>query len=174
MKRNQKTKTMRKALLRTGIICLLYLITATTIFAQQLTPTVVSSGGESFTGNNLLLDFTIGEITTETLAANGSSLTQGFLQGPDSNTGIEETVVDQKEIVVYPNPATDRIYLLSGNKEVQPLKTIIKDIQGRTVQNLEFDTNPLMERLDGLTPGFYTVTIEFNNHQSINKKVIKQ
>jgi len=174
MKRNQKTKTMRKVLLRTGTICLLFLITVTTTFAQQLTPTVVSSGGESFTGSNLLLDFSIGEIATETLNTTGLSLTQGFIQGPDNNTGIEETLVNDNDLILYPNPATDRIYLQYNDPDTHPVKAEIKDLQGRTVLCSEFCANPLVIRTEELTSGFYTVAVIFDNHQRLNKKMIKQ
>ncbi len=146
----------------------------TASFAQQLTPTVIGSAGETLTGNNLLLDFSIGEIATETLTATGLSLTQGFIQGPDNNTGIEETLVNENDLILYPNPATDRLYLQYNDPDTHPVKVNIRDIQGRAVLSMEFCINPFMLRTENLVSGFYTVTVIFDNHQRINKKMIKQ
>jgi hypothetical protein len=135
---------------------------------------VVSSGGETFTGNGLSLDFTVGEIMTESLSATGLLLTQGFLQGPNKNTGIEENLIDEKDIVVYPNPAANRLYILYNDQETRPVSADIKDLQGRLVLRTDGGINPLYLNLEKLTPGFYTVSILFENHQIINKKIIKQ
>ena len=165
---------MIKKLLFTGAVCWLFLNLPATSFAQQLTPTVIASGGGTLLSNNLALDFTIGEIATETLSVTGTLLTQGFLQGPDNSTGISETTVNTNDVLIYPNPVTSRIYLCYEDPSARPEKTIIKDPQGRTVLTQAFDTQPLMIDLSTLAPGFYTVTIEFENHQTITKKIIKQ
>ena len=176
MKRKQKTKTVNRLLLSSIPLLLLLFFTGMpeNSTAQQITPTVVSSGGETLTGSNLLLDFTIGEITTETLSATGLSLTQGFMQGPDRNTGIEEMSVDENAVVIYPNPVTDRLYLQYRDLEPHPVTAEIKDLQGRTILRSAFNMNPLVVNLEKLSPGFYTATIIFKNHQTITKKLIKR
>jgi hypothetical protein len=176
MRRKLKTKTVNGLLLSS--IPLLVLLFFTGIpensIAQQLTPAVVSSGGETFTGNGLSLDFTVGEIMTESISTTGLLLTQGFLQGPDRNTGIEENLIDEKDIVVYPNPAANQLYILYNDQDTRPVSADIKDLQGRLVLRTDGGINPLYLNLEKLTPGFYTVSILFENHQIINKKIIKQ
>ena len=176
MKRKLKTKTVNGLLLSS--IPLLVLLFFTGIpensIAQQVTPAVVGSGGETFTGNGLSLDFTVGEIMTESISTTGLLLTQGFLQGPDRNTGIEENLIEEKNIVVYPNPAVNRLYILYNDEETKPVSADIKDLQGRLVLRTDGGINPLYLNLEKLTPGFYTVSILFENHQIINKKIIKQ
>ncbi len=173
----QKIKTMNKLLFLNGLLFLLLLFFAGLPdhgIAQQITPTVTCSGGETFTNSTLSLDFSIGEIITETLSATGLLLTQGFIQCPDRNTGIDEKTMDEKDMIVYPNPATDRIYLLYKNTETNPVKIHVKDLQGRIILRLNFDTNPMAVNLNTLNPGFYTVAILFDNRQTINKKIVKQ
>lgn len=176
MKRKPKTKIVNSLLLSSIPLLLLMFFTGMpeNSKAQQITPTVVSSGGETFTSNGLSLDFTIGEITTESLSTTGLLLTQGFLQGPDRNTGIEENLIEEKDIVVYPNPVTNRIYILCNDPETGPVSAEIKDLQGRIVLRSDNRSNPFYLNLEKLTPGFYTVSIQFENHQIINKKIIKQ
>ena len=48
--------------------------------AQSLSPTVVASSGDYFTGTNASLSWTLGEIATETFTGGGYILTQGFQQ----------------------------------------------------------------------------------------------
>ncbi len=177
MKRKPKTKIMNKFLL-SGLPPILLLMFFTGmpeyINAQQVTPMVVCSGGETFTGNGLSLDFTVGEIMTESLSTTGLLLTQGFIQGADKNTGIDENFIDENDLLVYPNPASDRIYLTYDKTKANPVSVDIKDLQGRTILRAGFDVNPITVKLDRLSPGFYTVSVLFDNRQTINKKIIKQ
>jgi hypothetical protein len=48
--------------------------------AQSLSPTVVASSGDYFTGTNASLSWTLGEIATETFTSGNYILTQGFQQ----------------------------------------------------------------------------------------------
>ncbi|NOX86539.1 MAG: T9SS type A sorting domain-containing protein [Chlorobi bacterium] len=177
MKRKPKTKIMNKLLL-SGAPLFLLLIFFTGMSdngkAQQITPTVVCSGGETLTAASLSLDFTVGEIATGSLSTTGLLLTEGFIQGPDRNTGVQENLIDEKAVVVYPNPVTSGIYILCNDPETGPVSTEIKDLQGRMVLRSDSRSNPMHLNLEKLTPGFYTVSIQFKNHQIINKKIIKQ
>jgi len=176
MKRKPKTKIVNRLLLGSIPVLLLMFFTGMPdeSMAQQVTPAVICSGGETLTASSLSLDFTIGEITTESLSTGSLLLTQGFNQGPDPNTGIEEKMINGNDLKVYPNPANDRIYLFCNDEEIHPAKIMINDLQGRRILSLDFTTNPMLIHLDQLNPGFYTVSILFDNHQIINKKIIKQ
>ncbi len=177
MKRKPKTKIMNKLLLSSiPLFILLMFFTGMPDqgIAQQVTPAVICSGGETFTASSLSLDFTVGEITTESLSTTGLLLTQGFNQGPDPNTGIEEITDNGDDLKVYPNPASDRIYLFYNDEETNPVKVGVNDLQGRCILSVDFNTNPMLIHLDKLNPGFYTVSILFDNRQTINKKIIKK
>ena len=142
--------------------------------SQQITLAVVCSGGETFNASSLSLDFTIGEITTESLSAGSFLLTQGFIQSDESSTGFEENSINEKHLKYYPNPAYEKIYVFYSDKENQPFKVLVNDISGKCILSLDFNTNPLLILLDKLNPGFYTLSLLFDNHQTINKKFIKQ
>lgn len=72
-------------------------------FAQTLSPTVVASAGKSFTGVNVDLVFTLGEVATSSLSAGGDFLSQGFNQPNIVITSLEQ-FQENYSIVVYPNP----------------------------------------------------------------------
>jgi hypothetical protein len=50
------------------------------LFAQTLSPTVISSAGGYSTGTTVTLSWTLGELATETLSTGSITLTQGFQQ----------------------------------------------------------------------------------------------
>jgi hypothetical protein len=50
------------------------------LFAQQLSPTVISAGGGSYQSSQFAIDYTIGETFITTLTGNGYMVTQGFHQ----------------------------------------------------------------------------------------------
>jgi hypothetical protein len=72
--------------------------------AQTLASSVIGSTGEQFASSNGFLDWTLGEIMTETYQQNNYFFTQGFQQPATiSVTSIEE----EESLWVYPNPTTD-------------------------------------------------------------------
>ena len=171
-----KKEPYKKNMKQPGCILLLILLIFLTgnVFSQQVTPSVICSGGETFTTSSLTLDFTIGEIATETLSGNGVLLTQGFNQNIIPNLGIEEEKVNSDDITIYPNPVSDRLCLLFNGEKTKPVKVKINDLGGRVVFSQDFNNNPLIIHPEKLEPGFYTVTVVFDNHLTINKKIIKQ
>ena len=176
MKRSQIMKSAHGLLLKIILLLFPVLFIATLPgngFAQQITAQVICSGGETFVSTNYSLDFAIGEITTESFANNNLILSQGFIQSLEAATGVDEKAIDEKDIVVYPNPSANHAYLLC-NAETKPVKVDIRDIHGKTILSRDFNTNPMLIKLNELQSGFYTMAILFENHQTINKKIIKK
>jgi len=176
MKRNQNMKPACNLLRKIILLVFPVLFVATLTgngFAQQITAQVICSGGETFVSANYSLEFAIGEITTESFVSNNLTLSQGFIQGLETPTGFNEKTIEGNDIVVYPNPSSHHAYLLC-NAETKPLKVDVRDIQGKTILSSDFSTNPMFINLNQLKPGFYTIAILFGNHQTINKKIIKQ
>ncbi len=66
--------------------------------AQELNPSVISSGGETFNASGYSLDFVIGEIVTESYTEHGVMLTQGFLQGKEEGLSINEQTINADDI----------------------------------------------------------------------------
>lgn len=80
------------------------------VHAQTLSSSVVGSTGEQYSNSSGSLDWTMGEIMTETYSQNKFYLTQGFQQPATIKvTGLEEAEVIS--IQVYPNPARDILYI---------------------------------------------------------------
>lgn len=72
--------------------------------AQSLASSVIASSGDQFTSASGFLDWTLGEIMTETYQQNNYFFTQGFQQPATIRvTSIEE----EESLWVYPNPTKD-------------------------------------------------------------------
>lgn len=78
--------------------------------AQQLSSSVVSSSGGQFEKPNGSLEWTLGEIMTETYQKTVGFFTQGFQQPSVIKvTGIDE--FKEKNALAYPNPAREVLYV---------------------------------------------------------------
>ncbi len=136
--------------------------------AQSKSPELVSSAGDSFKNTSYQLDWSIGELLTETYSADGKLLTQGFHQ----NNYTVSTVIAQAPqvdftITAFPNPTTDFIRLNVEGTNVENLKYTITDISGKVLQNNRLLENNQQISFANYTVGTYLITI------SQNKKVVK-
>ncbi|MCI4666792.1 MAG: T9SS type A sorting domain-containing protein [Bacteroidia bacterium] len=115
-----------------------------TVSAQSLTPEVLTSAGETFKGTNVSLDWTMGEIMTESFAGTTLVLTQGFQQPSLTSTSIEELASSFGTIKVYPNPTSNRLFI--ERERGQNLQVMLLDMKGSMV--LQKTIQPLMGELN--------------------------
>jgi hypothetical protein len=144
------------------ILFILLAVTSFTLTGQQLTPTVVSSGGSYHSAGGYTLSATVGEIAVTTLKAATLTLTQGFQQPFDIGVGIKETGLDWS-ITAYPNPVSQFLNIRFDVTEPLDLNVEIMDIAGRKqmIRELYYVTRGDIETFDlsGLTRGVYLVRI---------------
>ena len=141
--------------------------------AQELNPSVISSGGETFIASGYSLDFTIGEIVTESYTEQGLMLSQGFLQGKEEGLAINELTINPDDIDVYPNPSNNIVYI-NYKGEVKPIRIEINNIQACLVRSVIFENNPMAINLQQLNPGLYILRIIFADQNFVSKKIIKK
>ncbi len=141
--------------------------------AQELNPSVISTGGETFTASGCSLDFVIGEIVTESYTEQGVMLTQGFLQGKEEGMAINEQTISVDDIDVYPNPSNNMVFIMCKAKD-KPIRIEIIDIQGCIVSSIQFNNNPMAVSLQQLNPGLYMLRLIFPDHNFVSKKIIKK
>lgn len=127
--------------------------------AQQLSSSVVSSTGGQFEKSNGSLDWTLGEIMTETYQKTAGFLTQGFQQpGIIKVTAIDEP--KEEKLFVYPNPASETLYVKATAQgdyqfelfNLQGQKLVSKNTPLTSTQIQEID-------LHGLSPAIYLLRI---------------
>ncbi len=176
MKRKRIIKTITKfARIKMMVFLQLTLIIGLTDYtiAQELNPSVISTGGETFTASGFSLDFVIGEIVTESYAEQGVMLTQGFLQGKKDGMAINEQIISIDDIDVYPNPSNYLLNIMCKVKDM-PVRIEIIDIQGCIVSSVQFKNNPMAVSLNQLNPGLYMLRLIFPDHNYVSKKIIKK
>lgn len=138
--------------------------------AQSLSPEVIATAGDFFTGLTANISWTLGEPVIETYSGTAGTLTQGFQQDWQNPDGIIETEFNP-DISIYPNPFYDQFAIHSP---VSCFVTI-KDLIGRTV----FETTTIIAgtnavNLSSLEAGTYFIVFTNNQQQSISKKIIKK
>ena len=139
--------------------------------AQNLSPTVVSSSGNSYNNGGVNMDYTLGEIVVETfqptvtpLPLTYTILTQGFHQGVlKVNTSVENIDIKTK---VYPNPTTN--FLIVELEKNVNADILVYDINGKLVLKDKLnDENQKQFDFSFLKQGNYFLHINIADKQSV-------
>jgi hypothetical protein len=131
--------------------------TAPLVRAQHLTPEVLTTAGESYAASNLYLDWTLGELMTETYAGT-IVLTQGFHQpGLDQTTSIRPPAVRLGSIKVYPNPTSGSLTI--DREGSGAWQAAVLDLQGRLLMQQRLPTATSQLDLSHLPAGMYLLRL---------------
>lgn len=158
-----KVVQMRKiSILLVAIACF-----AIKLCAQQNNLVLISSAGDYFTGSEISMSWSLGEVLTEPLQGDGFLLFQGFQQGGDFNTSVPTRINKSLEFVMYPNPASTFFTIETiGDYDNIDLEITIHDISGRIVKNTT-SKNALTDiDIRFLKSGTYFVRIKNNLHKN--------
>lgn len=143
--------------------------------AQSVSPDVIGSAGDVYANGSGQIQWTLGEVMTETFLSPSNMLTQGFHQPFDLSSGISEPGRDNIADV-YPNPATDAVTIhfntLKGKLNLSLLDVTGKVLQSQDVTAGAFNTQELSVK--EYADGMYFLRIsctESNYNQTI--RVIK-
>lgn len=125
-------------MLKKTSIFFILLFFVVSLFAQKLTPTVISSGGGSATKSFYSLAYTFGETSINTLKSQSNTLTEGFHQ-----TYPKVIISGHNEVTASPNPVTSRnfykLYLTFYIEDVNSYTVTIYSISGKNVNILNYD-----------------------------------
>ena len=134
-------------------------------FGQPIiSPSVVSSSGDSYSNGGVIMDYTLGEIVIETFSNNANILTQGFHQGVIKvNTSVENIDIKTK---VYPNPTTN--FLIVELEKNVNAELLVYDINGKIVIKGKLNEEQ-KKQLDFsfLNQGNYFLHINISDKQSV-------
>ncbi len=79
-------------------------------YGQTIQNDVTAAGGAQFSAGNFDMEFTLGEVVTETLVNSDLIVTQGFLQTNLTPTSIEDNSLTIKP-AVFPNPTSESLII---------------------------------------------------------------
>ena len=118
---------------------LIVLLPVNKLTAQTLTPTVISSSGAFYTSATAMLSATIGEMTmVETFSSAANFLTQGFQQPEVFGVGITEVTAGSNQVIAFPNPAVDKVFLQTNFLESGTLSYSVINMIGQQVKQTAY------------------------------------
>lgn len=127
---------------------LLGLFAVTALNSQSLSPDVVATAGDYFTGEGVTLSWTLGEVVIETISDDSHVLTQGFQQSFYRIVGVDEIPDSPFSVEVYPNPARDHFYLEIHSEDEEPwIKVELFDFTGNLALEREIKIESFKERI---------------------------
>jgi hypothetical protein len=121
-------------------------------------------------GGMYLITYTVTDGTTLCSNADTASITV------DICSGIIASTSDFNEITVYPNPASETIYISVGNTNFSQLTVSIVDIQGKEVYN-EKNTNVTAGynkqiNIEKFAKGVYYIKLNTGNDSKVQKLIV--
>lgn len=143
---------------------------------QELAPSLLSTSGDFFSTNNYSVSWSLGEIAIETFSQSGNIITQGFQQTRLTTTGIQENSVKKNAIQLYPNPASDKLFLNFNSYDVQSYQLEIFDLIGSKKISEKIETNSKITeiKLNDLEPGTYMLVIKSKEKNSTNTFIFQK
>lgn len=97
----------------------------------------------------------------------------GLLYYKQQILASHQTIQDKKlNVVVYPNPCSDKIHLLSSS-DLSNATFSLYDVLGKKIASLYLDSNYNTLKLPLLTPGFYLLGISLNEQTTLQKVLVE-
>jgi len=148
-------------ILRPKVLLLLFLFSGTICFSQQLSHQVLVPAAGLATSPTINYSQTIGETAVDVISGSGFILTQGFQQ---PGMKVTDNTPAGTGVDVYPNPASDFIYVKLFGAEARKYRIEIINIAGTIVSSVTMDfitDYNIVQRIDisDLTFGFYFVRV---------------
>ncbi len=147
---------------RKVVLCLIILFYFSSISGQTISTSLIGTSGDTFKTTDFQLDWSVGELQTDSYSGVEFKLTQGFHQGTYIISILEEAGKDAYSFRVYPNPATD--YLIVEQNYPVPefsddLSIRIIDSNGRILNQMSFNQSKEQLNFTSFSAGTYFIKI---------------
>ena len=139
------------------------LLSALAFKAQEVT----STQGDSYSNTSGKIDFTIGEVITNTGTDGINDLTQGFHQTNWNFVSMEDHVPSY-EAIIFPNPTSEILTIKTNTFE--NVNYSLYDAQGKCVIQDKLSSAQTPIQVSHLAPGAYTLTL---NNDTLNLKTFQ-
>jgi hypothetical protein len=156
----------------------LFIGISTHAFSQHNDQSVISAGGDISRSTNLILEWTLGEPSIESVSTSSSLYTQGFHQPLLKVQPVNYVANNSTKNVfhVFPNPATTVLNIQLDYAAKEPLLVSLLNVNGSVLLNSSFPQKAIAAKLDvsRFPHGTYLLRIT-NQEGSIHSefKVIK-
>lgn len=129
------------------------------LFFKSRAQEVISSAGATHSSANLQLSWTVGELMVETFSSGGTILTQGFHQSKLVITAINQILLAEFDLEVYPNPTSGEVNIKLNKGNISKLRFSIYTSQGKQIRQQEFSSQTERINMQLLAPGYYILKI---------------
>lgn len=151
-----------------------FLLLSLSSHSQTISKKVIGPGGQTFENGNNKLSYTVGEVVVGAMTDEDGiyQLGNGYYPSLDLSTLNTETPELQLQVKVFPNPATEVIYV--NHPTEQFFEVAITDVSGKQIlQTLHQKEQPLSVLT--LTTGTYFITVTTKESKQTNTyKIIKK
>jgi hypothetical protein len=140
----------------------------TMIYAQKMSPQVISSAGSQHVLNSISIEWTLGEVAITTLQGSNTIITQGFHQPRYIVTNISETPSKAALISVYPNPVSNLLKMDLIFDHEKNIYVRLMDSNGKLIWNKEYTGQQITESLSlkNYPSGNYILNFSIEGEQS--------
>jgi hypothetical protein len=157
-------------MLRKQIILLLFLVTTSWSFSQEL----ITTSGDFYIQGNTSLSWSIGEPVSETFSSTATIFTQGFHQNYEDFVELIPISVSPS-FDVYPNPFTQAI-TIDFNDVSQAIRITIADQQGKINYTEHVSSFSFSKQLslNDLATGIYFLSFQSEDGTiTVTKRIMK-
>ncbi|CAN5347686.1 hypothetical protein BH10BAC1_BH10BAC1_03710 [soil metagenome] len=160
--------------MKNTLIFIALLFSSNICFSQSLIPTVVGSSGASGTSASGNIDWTVGEIMTETFTGT-NIITQGFHQPWINISTSVGTLPSVLGFDVYPNPVSDYLNVHFSGAGNLNYTFDLYDSQGRLVLSKSMEgMNSNIIEMNELSAGIYYLKIyDTGNYTGVSFTISK-
>jgi len=143
-------------------------------YGQSISLQLLSTGGELFSNSNYQLEWSVGELCTETYSNQQIILSEGFNQGKFSITSIYNANTSDLEIKAFPNPTNDLIQLTISGYQTENLEYQVSNLTGMLTEKTKITSTKSIISFNSYLYGTYIISITRDNILIHSFKVIKK
>lgn len=144
--------------------------------AQLLSPNSVNAASGAGSVGGQFIDWTLGEVSVQTVTATGIIVTQGFLQngpGVPTSTSFIPTL-QSNEVLLLPNPTPGNLGYKLTIRERGRVQLRLFDTNGKLLMNAQLQHNGGIQTgnldLSALPSGSYLLHIQVLTHTQVPQK----
>jgi hypothetical protein len=132
---------------------------------------VIATQGDSYSNGNGSIDYTIGEVVTDTGTDGSNDLTQGFHQTNWRFASLEDHAPEY-EATIFPNPTSEILNISASSYE--GVTYMLFNAEGKLVEQNILSGSTTKIQVSSLATGSYSILLKDSNNQFLKTfKLIK-
>lgn len=170
---------MKKVILLSSCVICLWPV----VFSQDVRQNVIAADGGIAQGSNISLEWTLGEMSVESIISGKHLYTQGFHQpiliaksSNDPGTPLQDRILSGYKVLLTPNPAQTFATVYISADVPEKFTMYLYDIGGKLISTRLASGTDLSVRIEmsSLTSGIYLMDVRNSQGQSLKAfKVVK-